>query len=629
MRNSIDFLNEKAYQLKKLSLIQTGAAGSGHPTSCLSAAEICAALFFEIMHFDKDNYLASTNDRFILSKGHAAPLLYAVWHELGKVSYDQLLSYRSFSSPLEGHPTFRFPYTEAATGSLGIGLSIAVGQAWIGLKEHMSFSTYVLLGDGEMSEGSNWEAIMRAGNLELSNLTAIIDCNGLSQSESSLFSRSDYKTLSAGLKSFHWDVTEVNGHNIEAIVCALNQPKKKPTAIIAHTKKGHGISFMENKEGYHGKALVGQDLQNALKELDQEIVQLRKNQINDNTWKPPIIRTANTKTASLKTIPPAIKTGFELAFSMPISTRKAAGISLALSGEINPTIVCLDADVKNSTYTDIFETQFPERFFQCFIAEQNMIGIALGLERRGKKPFAATFASFLTRAHDQLRMAAIGSSKIKIIGSHAGISIGQDGPSQMGLEDIALFAGLPESIILYPCDGISTHKLFALLESYQNGIGYMRTTRQETPVLYKTDDTFFLGGSQTIRSSINDQICVVTAGITVFQALKAYDMLAKESIFISIIDAYCLKPLDEKNIITIGKKSQGRILTVEDHYKAGGIGQMIGEICSQHQIAVYSLAVESIPRSGKPEDLLAWGKIDAHGIVSYIKNLLITLKKDS
>lgn len=627
MRNSIDFLIKKAYELKKLSLIQTGAAQSGHPTSCLSAAEICTALFFEIMQFDPDNYHDVNSDRFILSKGHAAPLLYAVWHELGKVSYEQLITYRSFSSPLEGHPTFRFAYTEAATGSLGIGLSIGVGQAWIRQRENNPFSIYVLLGDGEMSEGSNWEAIMRAGELGLSNLTAIIDCNGLSQSESSIFSRSDYKTLINGFKSFEWETEEVNGHNMEELINSLKKVTTgKPKAIIAHTHKGHGVSFLADKEGYHGKALTGIELEKALDELEVYQKSLDNKQKN---WNPPIKKIIAIKNSPHAQLEPRSKKELELLFISPISTRKAAGISLTLAGNHNEAIVCLDADVKNSTYTDIFEKYFKERFFQCFIAEQNMIGVALGLERQGKKPFAATFASFLTRAHDQIRMAAIGNSKIKIIGSHAGISIGKDGPSQMGLEDIALFASIPNALILYPCDGISTLKLFSIFEAYDDGIGYMRTTRQETPILYKSNDTFKLGGSCTLRSSDNDQICIVTAGITVFEALKAHELLAQENIFISIIDAYCLKPFDEQNIILMGKKANNRILTVEDHYQAGGIGQIISGVCSQNKISVYSLTVQSIPRSGSSQNLLSWAQIDANGIITYVKKLLMRLKKDS
>lgn len=627
MRNSIDFLTKKAYELKKLSLIQTGAAQSGHPTSCLSAAEICAALFFEVMQFNPDNYHDQNSDRFILSKGHAAPLLYATWYELGKISYETLVSYRSFASPLEGHPTFRFAYTEAATGSLGIGLSIGVGQAWIGQRENRSFSLYVLLGDGEMSEGSNWEAIMRAGELKLSHLTAIIDCNRLSQSESSIFARSNYKTLIDGFKSFGWELEEVDGHNMKELINSLTKPtKEKPKAIIAHTQKGHGVSFLADKEGYHGKALTGTELEKALEELERHKELIHSDQTD---WNPPIKTVIPIKKPNLQRLESKTKKELELSLISPISTRKAAGISLTLAGDNDESIVCLDADVKNSTYTDIFEKQFKKRFFQCFIAEQNMIGIALGLERQGKKPYAATFASFLTRAHDQIRMAAIGNSKIKIIGSHAGISIGKDGPSQMGLEDIALFASLANSLIIYPCDGISTFKLFSILETYSDGIGYMRTTRQETPVLYTNNHTFKLGGSFTLRCSDNDQICIVTAGITVFEALKACELLAQDNIFVSIVDAYCLKPFDEKNIVLMGKKANGLILTVEDHYKAGGIGQIISGLCSQNQIAVYSLAVPSIPRSGSTKDLLSWAQIDASGITAYVKKLLTQLKKDS
>jgi len=625
MRNSLKYLDYISYQLKRLSLIQTGIAQSGHPTSCLSAADICTALFFEVMHFDPDNYHELNNDRFILSKGHASALLYAIWHILGKISYEELIQYRSFDSPLEGHPTFRFAYTEAATGSLGIGLSIGVGEAWIAKRESRNFHTYILLGDGEMSEGSNWEAIMRAGELKLSNITAIIDCNQLSQSETSLFERSSYSTLKQGFESFGWHIIEVNGHNIEALINALNNKEiSGPKAILAYTEKGHGIPSIANHQGYHGKVFSANLLAEKLDELEKNNPSATDTKLVKSIWQPSLPQQMPKLTLAKNDNNLYEKALQELyqQILQPIATRKAAGIALAIIGSGDKSIACLDADVKNSTYTELFETYFPERFFQCFIAEQNMISIALGLERQGKKPFAATFASFLTRAHDQIRMAAIGNSKIKIIGSHAGVSIGQDGPSQMGLEDIALFAGLPNSIILYPSDGISTYKLFSILNQYQGGIGYMRTTRAETPSLYTKTDSFNLGGSYVLRSSENDQICIVTAGITIFEALKAYEKLINEGISVAVIDAYCLKPIDIRTIIKIAKLSKNKILTIEDHYEAGGIGQLIGVQCSQLNISVYSLFVPSIPRSGSPEKLLSWAKIDYVSIVEKVKEII-------
>ncbi len=535
----ISLLRKRAYNLRVLSLEATTAAGSGHPSSCLSSADIVATLFFHVLKYDLSNPDNPTNDRFILSKGHAAPILYAAWEQLGVISKEDLLSFRSFSSVLEGHPTPRFAYTDVATGSLGCGLSYGLGMALSARLSSLPFYTYVLLGDSEMAEGSVWEAIEIASFYKVDNLVAIVDVNSLGQTTYTLDNH-DVKKHEARWKAFGWNTYIINGHDIAQILEALTQAKTirdKPTVIIAHTVKGYGLLSSESKEGYHGKAFPKKDLPLILKELKDRFPD-DANFTFEPVVIPPYIR---KKKVTSKVVLP--KSTYQQGTA--IATRKVFGETLALAGTVVSTLVSLDAEVKNSTFAEIFERAFPRRFFQCFVAEQNMIAMANGFTARHYITFSSTFASFLTRAHDQLRMAAIGRSPLRIAGSHAGVSIGQDGPSQMGLEDIGCMRALPDSLVLYPCDATSTHNLLELMLNYNEGISYLRLTRAETPVIYDSSEVFVVGGSKVLRESDSDSVCIIAAGITVFEALKAYDVLHKKGVNVSIVDAYSLKPLDE------------------------------------------------------------------------------------
>ncbi len=617
------FLEYKAYRIRRWSLLMTGHAGSGHPTSCLSAADIVAALFFDTMHYDPDNFQNPNNDRFILSKGHASPVLYAAWGELGKLTDEELMTYRVFGSPLEGHPTLRFPYADAATGSLGIGLSIGLGMALNAKLDKLTYRTYVLLGDGEMAEGSVWEAIEIAAYYKTDNLVAIVDCNRLEQSGQTMYGHDTQKYVDR-FNAFGWHAISIDGHNMQEVMRSLEDAKKikdKPVAIIARTIKGYGVNFAEDKNGFHGKAFTKDKLTEALDELAHNFPQAAAYH-DDFAWKPKlpnhhgIIEKTITKTNTPITMPNPTYNQEE-----KIATRKAFGQALAVLGNVAPNVISLDAEVKNSTFADIFEHAHPERFFQCFIAEQNMVCMGVGFNLRGKMPFISTFGSFMTRAHDQIRMAAIGQSTIHLVGSHAGVSIGQDGPSQMALEDIAMMRALPNSIVLYPSDAISTYKLIEQMANYHEGISYLRTTRMDTPVHYNNTDEFSIGGCKVIRQSDHDQACVVGAGVTLFEALKAYDQLEiqEKPISIAVIDLYSIKPLDVATLIKIGKASNNRIITVEDHYLQGGMGEAVAYALRNSGITITCLAVTELPRSGKPEELLAAAGIDAQAIVNTVK----------
>lgn len=618
------FLAHKAYCLRVSSLIEAGAAGSGHPTTCLSAADIVAVLFFKIMHFDPDNFENNNNDRFILSKGHASALLYAVWKELGKLSQKDLLTYRKFDSVLEGHPTFRFPYTEAATGSLGIGLSIGIGIALAARLDQRSFITYVLLGDAEMAEGSIWEAIQLASFYKLSHLVAIVDFNQLGQSCKTMVADHP-EQLADRVASFGWKTYVVDGHSSEMLVSTLLEAivemgkNQAPVMIVAKTIKGYGLPSVAGKFGFHGKPFLGKERDAMLAELATTFKEAAGYN-GSYLWQP-------IKPQSILVQSPNID--FETieaqhAVGDMVPTRRAYGEALALCGGLDESIVSLDADVKNSTYAELFEKRYPNRFIQSFIAEQNMVSMGVGMARCGKKPFISTFAAFFTRAHDQIRMAAIGISPLRLVGSHAGVSIGEDGPSQMGLEDIAQMRGLPGSVVLYPCDAVSTHYLVQEMVRYESGISYLRTTRAATPVIYKNNEKFVIGGSKVLKQSDHDQVCIIASGITVFEALKAYDILQKNyGILSCIIDLYSIKPFDTNTVRARVRHSKNRVIVVEDHYAAGGIGEMIAaELCGE-MVTIKRLAVLHLPRSGTPEELLHFESIDAESIVCAAQELLM------
>lgn len=611
-----DFLEAVAYRMRRSVVMIPTEAGSGHPTTCLSAVDIATVLFWEIMRYDPQHFDNPNADRFILSKGHASALLYAIWHELGIISADELKTYRQFNSVLEGHPTFRFSRTEAATGSLGIGLSIGVGEALVAKQEKRDFNVYVLMGDAEIAEGSVWEAAELATYYKLNNLIAIVDCNRLGQSTESLVD-SDLERYARRFDAFGFKPYIIDGHNMSEVYNTLkNRSHDGPVAVLARTRKGYGVDFAEDKEGFHGVAFSKEQLAQVYASLEKRF-SAAAHYAGNFTWQPqlPPVEKATIESKSHSVVKQP-----DYAVGKSIATRVAFGEALIALGECYKDVVALDADVQNSTMTQQFGKQFPERFVQCFIAEQNMISVAVGMQRRGKVPYAATFGAFFTRAHDQIRMAAIGNAALRLIGSHAGISIGADGPSQMALEDIALMRGLPDSIVLYPADAVSAYKLTELMYSYNKGISYLRTTRMATPTIYGADAPFTIGGCHVLREYANAQACIIGAGVTVHEALKAHDQLAKEGINVSVIDLYSVKPLDRETIIRVATASNKRIITVEDHYQAGGIGEAIAAAVADTGIRIKILAVQQLPRSGSPAELLAWAGIDADGIRKWVKN---------
>ncbi len=609
-------LTNAATRLRIDSVRSTSEAGSGHPTTCCSAADLVAALFFAEMRFDPKDPHHPGSDRFVLSKGHAAPLLYAAWAESGAFPREEVLHLRELTSDLEGHPTPRLPFVDVATGSLGQGICAAVGSALNARRIKSDYRTYCLLGDGESAEGSVWEAAEIAAQDGLDNLCGITDVNGLGQSRATMW-KHDLAQFARRWAAFGWHTITINGHDLNAVLDAYAEAratKGQPTMIVAGTVKGKGISFTEGKDGWHGKALKkGEELDKALAELNGQMVAAGNGIDLAAQIAKPTARPA-TPPAPKPVEPPAYTLGEQVA------TREAYGTALAKLGAADERVVALDADVKNSTFSDRFEKAFPERFYQNFIAEQVMVGSAMGLAARGAIPFPSTFAAFLTRAADFVRMMAISGVGVKLAGSHAGVSIGEDGPSQMALEDLGMFRAQPNIAVLYPSDGVSAEKLVAAM-AYHPGPAYMRTSRPKTPVIYANDETFPIGGLKVLRQSGADVVTVVGAGVTVFEALKAHDELKAAGLQTRVIDLYSLAPIDKAGLIAAGRATQGRIITVEDHYPAGGIGDAVSEAVSEAGIKVERIAVREIPRSGKPEELLERYGISASHIVAAVKAL--------
>lgn len=613
MSVSKHFLENIAYNLRIASILATTKAGSGHPTSALSAADLIAAIFYDSMRFDPQNYANPNNDRFILSKGHAAPVLYAVWKELGVITQKEFLTLRQFDSILEGHPTLRFPQSEAATGSLGQGLSIGVGMALSNLIDENDARVYVLMGDGEISEGSIWEAAQVAAHYHLNNLIGIVDCNRLGQSDATIHGH-DVAAYAQKFIAFGFKTFIVDGHDMEDIRNTLEkarQEKQQPVMIIAKTIKGYGVQGVEDTLGHHGKAFAKDNEETILSQLEKRFPQASVKP--HETWKPTVPKKGVLLKKEAITILPAPYNQGEF-----IPTRKAYGKALDAIGDVSEEIIALDGDVKNSTYSQDFEKDHKKRFVQCFIAEQNMVGMGVGLAARHKIPFIATFGAFFTRAFDQIRMAAVGKAPLRLVGSHAGVSIGEDGPSQMALEDIAMMRTLPQGIVLYPSDATCTYKLVELIANRYDGISYIRTTRIATPVLYDSNESFLIGGCKVLRQSENDVACVIAAGVTLYEALKAYDTLQKQNVTIAVIDLYSIKPLDAETVTRVAQKANNRIITVEDHYAQGGIGEAVLSAVQNKGFTTTCLAVKELPRSGKPEELLAWAGIDAQAICSAI-----------
>ena len=615
-RDLIQSLETMGNKLRIHSIVATSEAGSGHPTSCMSAADLAAAVFFHAMRYDVANPKNPVNDRFVLSKGHAAPLLYAAWAEAGAFPVERLKTLREFTSDLEGHPTPRLPWVEVATGSLGQGLSCGVGMALNSKYLDKSGSNvFVLMGDGENAEGAVWEAAEIASYYKLDNLIGIVDVNGLGQSQRTMYGH-DTEVYRRRYEAFGWHAVSVDGHNIAEIIAALDEALAmtgKPVAIVAETKKGKGVSFIEDKDGWHGKAIKkGEEFDRALAELEPKVAGAVS-----MSMKSPEGRSANPIT-----IDSGAK-GKALDFKLgdKIATREAYGDALARLGDENPLVVAVDGDTKNSTYSEKFLKAHDGRFFELFIAEQNMVGAAVGLSSMGKIPFASTFACFLTRAYDHIRMAAVSQANLKLCGSHAGVSIGEDGPSQMALEDLAMMRAIEGSTVLYPSDAVSAEHAVRLAAEHK-GIVYIRTSRPKTPVIYSIDEQFEIGRAKVIRQSSDDKVTVVTSGVTLFEALDAYDQLKAEGIAIRVVDLFSIKPIDESTLRTAGSETNNLIITVEDHSAWGGIGDAIASAVSSAGIRVHQLAVREVPRSGKSEELLAAYGIDRSAIANAVKALV-------
>ena len=617
MTTSLATLKNLAAQLRIDSIRSTSEAGSGHPTSCLSAAEIVATLFFGEMHFDPKDPRNTDNDRFVLSKGHAAPILYAAWAEAGLFAREDLLNLRRIESDLEGHPTPRLSFVDVATGSLGQGICAAIGTALNARRIGSQYRTYVLLGDGEMAEGSVWEAANVAVHYKLDNLCAVIDVNALGQSQATQFSH-HMEAIAARWKAFDWHTIVVDGHDITALLNAYAGARAtsgRPTMILARTLKGKGLSAIEGKDGWHGKALKkGDEADRAIAEIEKQ----RAGEAPSPEISGPRSKSRPDQVPDFSKVPaPAYKKGDVVA------TREAWGVALAAVGAVDSRIVGLDADVKNSTFSDKFEKIAGGRFYESFIAEQVMAGAAIGLAARGAIPFPSTFACFLTRAADFIRMGAISFANVKFTGSHAGVSIGEDGPSQMALEDLSMMRSVHGCVVLYPCDAVSTERL-VLEMARHTGMAYMRTSRPKTPVIYGPEETFPIGGSKVVRQSARDQAAVIGAGVTLFEALKAYDQLKKDGIDIRVIDAYSVQPVDAKTMIEAGRATGGVLLTVEDHYPTGGLGDAVSEAVAVAGFTVRRLAVREIPRSGQPDELLDRYGISARQIVEAVKQAVAT-----
>ncbi|KAM3719773.1 Transketolase [Dirofilaria immitis] len=606
----IEQLNDIANHLRIDSIRMTCAAKSGHPTSSCSAAEIVATLFFNEMKFDKAFPKNPSADRFVLSKGHACPVLYAAWHQAGHISTADMMNIRKITCDLEGHPTPRLDFIDVATGSLGQGLSCAAGMAYAGKYiDKASYRVYCLLGDGECAEAF-------ASYYKLDNLVAIVDMNRLGQTQQTMLGH-DADTMAKRFESFGCHAIIVDGSNVVDLLNAYDiarQTKGKPTVIVAKTLKGRGIVGIEDEGNWHGKPVP----ENTIEAIEQRLMNKEdiagtlqiKQPVNDA----PCVR---LPLGCIKMAPPEYKIGDKVA------TRQAYGIALAKLGDACPRIIGLDGDTKNSTFSENLLKKHPEQFVECFIAEQNLVGVAVGLQCRDRAiPFASTFAAFFTRAADQLRMAAVSFANIKCAGSHVGVSIGEDGPSQMGLEDIALFRTIPGSIVFYPSDAVAAERATELAANTR-GIAFIRTGRPACPVIYSNDEKFEIGKGKIIRDGSEPKMLIIGAGITLYEAIKAADKLQSENVEVIVMDPFTIKPLDKDLIIKSARRAENRIITVEDHYQAGGIGEAVCQAVSdQKDIHVRSLFVLDIPHSGPPDALLEKYGISAKCIVDAVHQFI-------
>jgi transketolase len=609
-------LHKLAQQIRVDSIRASTAAESGHPTSSLSAADLLAVLMTKYLRYDFGHPEYPNNDHLIFSKGHASPLLYAVYKAAGVITDAELLTFRKFGSRLQGHPTPAIPWVDVATGSLGQGLPIGVGVALAGkYLEKRPYRVWVLCGDSEMAEGSMWEAFDKAGYYKLDNLTAILDMNRLGQRGPTELGW-DGDAYARRAAAFGWHAVIIDGHNIEEIDRAYGeatQPRDRPTVVVARTVKGRGVSLLEDKEGWHGKALNPDQARQAIAELGGE------SSITVAVAKPDKATFAATDPEKPVELP-TYKLGDVVA------TRKAYGDALKALGAARPSVVALDGEVNNSTHADEFAKAYPERYFEMFIAEQQMVAAAVGLSVRKFVPFASTFAAFLTRAYDFIRMAAISQASIRLCGSHAGVSIGEDGPSQMALEDLAMMRAVHGSTVLYPCDANQTARLVAAMAN-QPGISFLRTTRAGTPVIYDAGEPFPIGGSKVARQSDGDRVTVVAAGITVHEALTAYDALQREGISIRVIDAYSVKPIDGGTLGEAIRATAGRVVVAEDHWSEGGLGAAVLDALTARgqptpPLRLKHLAVQAMPGSGTARQLVHAAGIDAEAIAQAVRDLL-------
>lgn len=607
----LDLYRSLARQLRADSIRCSTAAGSGHPTSSLSAADLMAVLLAGHLHYDFKRPKSLANDHLIFSKGHASPLVYAMFRAAGAIDDAELLTFRRFGSRLEGHPTPILPWVDVATGSLGQGLPIGVGVALAGKRLLAApFQVWVVVGDSETAEGSIWEAFDLAGHEGLENMTAILDVNRLGQrGPTELEWNTD--AYAARAKAFGWDAIVIDGHDLDQIDDAFGRARSasRPTAIVARTVKGKGVSFLEDKPGWHGKALDAAQAKQALAEIGADEPR------TFDVPRPPAWQPA-------RRIPPTAPDMKR--YTDAVATRKAYGEALAALGAARADVVVLDAEVSNSTHAEDFKKTAADRFFEMFIAEQRMVAVAVGMQVVGFVPFASTFAAFLTRAYDFIRMAAISRANIRLSGSHAGVSIGEDGPSQMALEDLAMMRAVHGSTVLYPCDANQTAKLVALMADLP-GISYIRTTREKTPMLYRPEDDFTIGGSRVVRGGPGDRVTVVAAGITVHEGVKAADELAKEGVTIRLIDAYSVKPIDAHGIGAAVRETGGRLVVVEDHWAEGGLGEAVlsGLVgVGVADVTLRHLAVHEMPSSGKPAELLDAAGIAGRHIAAAVRALL-------
>lgn len=599
--STVAAIKEKARLLSIYSMMSTTAAGSGHPTSCMSAAELVAGTFFYAMTFDPKNANSPNADRFVLSKGHAAPVLYAALAEAGVFPVSRCMTLREFSSELEGHPTPRIHGVDAATGSLGQGLSVGAGLAIGARLDKSPTRVYVLMGDGEMAEGQVWEAAEFAGHYKLENLTAIADINALGQSDPTMYQH-DMETYRKKFESEGWAAEVIDGHDVAAVLAALDRAKAtkgRPQAILARTIKGHGFAPVAGKMGWHGKPFPKDLLAQALQEFGGA----------------PAIPADTGKSYERTPLPQPPDFPAPAAPDYPagatVATREAYGDALKRLGAVNPHVVAASGDVKNSTFSEVFQNAYPDHFFQGYIAEQNLVSLGVGLAARGKVPFVDTFACFLSRAYDNVRMAAISRSNLNLCGSHCGVSIGEDGPSQMALEDLAMFRAVHGSAVFYPGDAVSTERLVEIM-ARRPGINYLRTSRPKFPILYSKDEKFPVPGFKVLRQSGQDRVAIIGAGVTLHESLKAAEQLKSQGVAARVIDLYCVKPIDGKALAEQVNATGGRLITVEDHWPEGGIGEAVISALAQAGVAPSKfrpLAVTRMPHSGKPDEL-----VDAFGI---------------